>query len=182
MWQCFKFPFSAGTKTFGLKNHFSKLHITVTNPRVGGHDLCRDLTACVFRPMSSNMTPYLTTCKMTTCIGHYPAWDDFCLCPHFLLFTIHFNIISSVVFAWLIDVASLIFLSHVQVQRCVEACRDAVIAACNFLASHKPTYSGDGFSRDGVPYFRISQKSGSCVFFLKGHIQGHLIQDHSLSL
>jgi len=55
----------------------------------------------------------------------------------------------------LIDVTSLIFLYPVYKQSgvcaCVRACRDAVTASCNYLASYKPTYRGDDFSRDGVP-------------------------------
>ena len=65
-------------------------------------------------------------------------------------------------------------------RECVRACRDAVKAACNYVASHKPTDRGYDFSPNGVPYFRISERSGVCVFYLKCHIEASLIQDPSL--
>jgi len=58
-----------------LKNPFFKITHKHNKSLSGCHDTCRSLTARVFRPMSGNMAPYLTTCKMadmTPSIGHYP--------------------------------------------------------------------------------------------------------------
>jgi len=61
---------------FCFEESFFKITQNRNKPLSCSHGLCRNLTACVFRPMSSDMAPYLTTCKMadmTACIGHYPA-------------------------------------------------------------------------------------------------------------
>ena len=83
-----------------LKFCFEESFFKITHKRnrsvSGCHSTCKNLTACAFRPMSGNMAPYLTKCKMadmTMSIGHYPEWDDFSLWPHFLLLIIHFNTI-----------------------------------------------------------------------------------------